>query len=196
MTFTSDEKGGEPLSRASRAMADYGGGDDSAFAVVYDELAPQLFRYLMHLGHRDRSLAEDLLQGTFLHLHAARGRFIRGADVGPWARTIARRLVIDDARRRKHERLRRVRESLEALADVVPSGEATGEAQVIAAELRLALRERVDTLPALQREAFCLIRTEGLRAEEAAAELGTTTIAVKQRFQRALESLRKVARAQ
>lgn len=177
-------------------MADYGGGDDSAFAVVYDELAPLLFRYLMHMVRRDRSLAEDLLQVTFLHLHAARGRFIRGAHVGPWARTIARRVVIDDRRRRTHERQRHVPESLEALAYLVPSGEATGEAQVIAAELSFALSERVDTLPALQREAFCLIRSEGLRAEEAATKLGTTTIAVKQRFQRALESLRKVARAQ
>lgn len=176
-------------------MADYGGGDDSAFAVVYDELAPPLFRYLLHLV-RDRALAEDLLQVTFLHLHTARGRFIPGADVGPWARTIARRLVIDDVRHRRQEGLRRTREPLEELADVVPSREPSGEASAIAEELSVALRERVATLPPLQREAFRLVRDEGLRAEQAAGKLGTTTVAVKLRFQRALDSLREVARAQ
>lgn len=187
-----DGTGAGKMSRASRAMAAYGGGDDDAFAVVYEALGPVLLRYLLRLV-RDPSLAEDLLQVTFLHLHTARGRFIPGADVGPWARTIARRLVIDHVRHRRSER--RTSAPLDELADV-PSGEPSGEARAIAVELSEALRQRVETLPPRQHEAFRLIRAEGLRADQAAARLGTTPAAVKLRFHRALDSLREVARAQ
>ncbi len=190
---SNDKSGSGGMSRASRAMAAYGGGDDDAFAIVYDALGPVLLRYLLHLV-RDPALAEDLLQVTFLHLHMARGRFIPGADVGPWARTIARRLVIDHVRHRRQEG--RTREALDVVADVVPSAEPSGEASAIAGELSAALRQRVETLPPRQREAFRLMRTEGLRAEQAAAMLGTTTAALKLRFHRALDNLREVARAQ
>lgn len=188
-----ERTGSGAMSRASRAMAAYGGGDDDAFVVVYEALGPLLLRYLLRLV-RDPALAEDLLQVTFLHLHMARGRFIPGADVGPWARTIARRLVIDHVRHRRNER--RTREPLDELADVVPSGEPSGEASAIAGELSAALSQRVETLPPRQHEAFRLMRSEGLRADQAAARLGTTTAAVKLRFHRALDSLREVARAQ
>ena len=40
----------EGRARASAAMARYGAGDDAAFGVVYDELAPRLYRYLLRLA--------------------------------------------------------------------------------------------------------------------------------------------------
>src|SRR5215475_3029690 len=89
--------------RANAAMERYARGEDQAFSELYDSLAPRLRRYL-HRASRDPGWADDLLQQTMLQIHRARGRFIAGAEVFPWAFAIARRLLIDDARRRKHER--------------------------------------------------------------------------------------------
>jgi len=177
-----------PRSRASLAMARYGRGDDGAFAEVYDELAPRLFRYLTRLT-RDDARAEDVLQQTFLQMHDARGRFLPGADVVPWAYAIARRLFIDGTRRRKRDHLH------DAYEDERSEGQSTapsGEAITAAREISDALRARLEALPELQREAFRLVREEGLSIAEAAAVLGTTPAAVKLRAHRAYESLRDV----
>ena len=43
------------------------------------------------------------MQQTFLQMHRARGSFIPGAPVMPWALAIAKRLMIDSARRQRVE---------------------------------------------------------------------------------------------
>ena len=186
---TVDEEG--PRSRASLAMARYGRGDDAAFADVYDELSPRLFRYLVRLT-REEARAEDVLQQTFLQMHDARGRFLPGADVVPWAYAIARRLFIDGTRRRKRDHLHdEYEDERSAAQNTAPSGEAVASAR----ELSDALRTRLDALPELQREAFRLVREEGLSIAEAAEILGVTQAAVKLRAHRAYESLRDVLAA-
>src|SRR5437762_115258 len=71
------------LSAADEAMARYGAGEDAAFALVYDAVAPSLERYLVR-HTRDQALAEDLLQQTFLKMHRHRGSFLPGSAVMPW----------------------------------------------------------------------------------------------------------------
>ena len=125
-------------------------------------------------------------------LHDARGRFLPGADVVPWAYAIARRLFIDGTRRRKRDHLHdEYDEERSAAQNTAPSGQAVAEAR----ELSEALRAKLDALPPLQREAFRLVREEGLSMAEAAEVLGTTAAAVKLRAHRAYESLREVLAA-
>lgn len=80
------------------AMSRYARGDATAFDAVYDALAPQLARYLRPRV-RDEARLEDIIQQTFLQMHHARGNFVIGAAVMPWAFAIARRLMIDAGRR-------------------------------------------------------------------------------------------------
>src|SRR5438309_4972649 len=87
---------------ANSAMDRYAQGDDAAFSELYDALAPRLYGYLLRQT-RNNARAEDLVQQTFLQMHCARGRFVRGADVVPWAFAIARRLLIDGVRRSGRE---------------------------------------------------------------------------------------------
>ena len=67
-------------SRADRAMEQYACGDEAAFAELYDELAPRLYRFALRWT-RSRSAAEDTVQQTLLQIHAARHRFVRGSAV-------------------------------------------------------------------------------------------------------------------
>jgi RNA polymerase sigma-70 factor (ECF subfamily) len=70
--------------RANAAMERYARGEDDAFSDLYDALAPRLRGYLLRAS-RDPGCADDLLQQTMLQIHRARGRFIAGAEVLPWA---------------------------------------------------------------------------------------------------------------
>src|SRR4030095_5319832 len=99
-----DRAGDLERQRANAAMERYARGEDQAFSELYDSLAPRLPRYLLR-SSGDPGRADDLLQQTMLQIHRARGRFIVGAEVLPWAFAIARRLLIDSIRRRKNERL-------------------------------------------------------------------------------------------
>ncbi|MCU0691015.1 MAG: RNA polymerase sigma factor [Polyangiaceae bacterium] len=175
--------------RANQAMDRYAAGEASAFPVVYDALAPRLYRYLMKLTGGDRARAEDLVQQTFLQMHDARGRFVAGSAVAPWAYAIARRLFLDTARKGKRENLLGIAQDLAAgMVDGTPTPEADLEARRMAAELN----EELARLPARQREAFLLVREEGLSMAEAALVLGTTVAGVKLRASRASKALRAV----
>src|SRR5438067_2388234 len=94
----------DQLSAANVAMDRYASGDDTAFGLVYDALAPRLYPFLLRKT-RDPSRAEDLVQQTFLQMHCARETYVTGADVLPWAFAIARRLAIDAFRKGDRERL-------------------------------------------------------------------------------------------
>ncbi len=87
---------------ADAAMERYSNGDNTAFAELYDAIAPRLLGFLRK-ATRYHGDAEDLMQQTLLQIHRERGSFIPGARVIPWAFTIARRLMIDSSRRHRVE---------------------------------------------------------------------------------------------
>jgi RNA polymerase sigma-70 factor (ECF subfamily) len=169
---------------ADTAMERYAAGDNAAFARVYDALAPRLYGYLLRQT-RDRARAEDLVQQTLLQMHRARDRFVPGADVTPWAFAIARRLLIDTVRRGRREVL-----TDDGEPDAGTSADPSADDHVAAVELEARLRRELQRLPESQRTAFELVKSEGLSMAEAAAVLGTTTMAVKLRAHRAYEALR------
>jgi RNA polymerase sigma-70 factor (ECF subfamily) len=179
------EVDGASRAAANAAMERYAAGDDGAFSELYDALAPRLLAFLQRQV-RDTSRAEDLLQQTMLQIHTARGRFLPGAEVLPWAFAIARRLVIDGYRRRKHE----------VPTDSDPAGEATAPHQPADERLhslRLArdVERELARLPEAHRVAFELVKKDGLSMKEAAQVLGTTATAIKLRAHRAYVALRR-----
>jgi RNA polymerase sigma-70 factor (ECF subfamily) len=171
-------------------MTRYAGGEEDAFTYLYDALAPRLYAYALRQT-RDGARAEDVVQQTMLQIHRARGRFVPGAEVTPWAFAIARRLLIDQYRRGGREQLA---PSDEDVGDWLESLEARADDLVIAKEVAARLGRELERLPENQRAAFELIKQEGLSVAEAAQVLGTTVAAVKLRAHRAYEALRAVLR--
>jgi len=164
------------------AMERYARGDDAAFAAVYDAIAPRLYAFLLRQT-RSEARAKDVLQQTFLKLHLARGSFMPGAAVLPWAYAIARRLWIDTTRRARHE----VPLDVEGQE---PSDDLPPDVAVYSAEIAGRVRRVLERLPENQRVAFQLVKEEELSIAEAAAVLGTTESAVKLRAHRAYQALR------
>jgi RNA polymerase sigma-70 factor (ECF subfamily) len=180
------------LEGADAAMERYARGDEAAFGELYDALAPRLLGFLRK-ATRDACAAEDLMQLTLLHMHRARGSFISGAPVLPWAFAIARRLMTDHARRRRVEQ----RLFSEAAADddrMAYEPTAAADDVLHARRLEVRLRQRIEALPELQRTAYRLLQQEGLSLKSAAEVLGTSVTAVKLRAHRAYVALRAVLR--
>jgi RNA polymerase sigma-70 factor, ECF subfamily len=174
---------------ADEAMRRYAAGADDAFGDLYAAVTPCLMRLLRRLV-RDRTQIPDLIQETFLRVHRARRTFLPGAAALPWILTIARHLVVDAHRAPAREegadfdRLERLSQS--APVAIAPTGEQVLMAEEVAARLGRAF----DRLPAGQRAALRLVRSEGLSVAEAAAALGTTATGVKLRTHKACRKLR------
>jgi RNA polymerase sigma-70 factor (ECF subfamily) len=179
---------------ADAAMERYSNGDDAAFTELYDAIASRLLGFLRK-ATRDGVAAEDLMQQTFLQIHRARGSFIRGAAVMPWALAIAKRLVIDSARRRRVE----LGLFMHATADDAritsePAATVAADDALDACRLERRVQRRLDALPETQRTAYQLVKQEGLSLKRAAEVLGTSVTAVKLRTHRAYKALRAVLR--
>jgi RNA polymerase sigma-70 factor (ECF subfamily) len=174
---------------ADAAMDRYAAGEVDAFAVLYDLLAPRLFGFLMRQT-RNPARAEDLVQQTLLQMHCARGRFIRGAPVTPWAFAIARRLLIDETRKNRLDGARTRDADGTSAYENAPSGDLPADEKVQSGQVARMIRRELDRLPESQRMAFELVKHEGLSHAEAADVLGTTVTAVKLRAHRTYEALR------
>jgi len=177
------------------AMERYAHGDNAAFAEVYDALAPRLLGVLRK-ATRDGAAAEDLVQQTFLQIHRARGSFIPGAPVMPWAFAIAKRLMIDRGRRQRIELSLFKHPAADDDDFMLSAPSATPATDELLHARRMARRiqQRLDTLPETQRTAYQLVKQEGVSLKRAAELLGTSVTAIKLRTHRAYQALRAVLR--
>ncbi len=169
------------------AMDRYASGDSRAFTALHRALHPRLLAYLTRMSGSSVN-ASDLVQETFLRMHRARATFAAGGAVLPWAYAIARNVAVD------HARAARLRETERLPSDpgpeMVDRGGADAESAAIAAQGARVVEAVLARLPPAQRDAFILIRYEGLSVHDAAAVLGATPTAVKLRAFRAYEALR------
>lgn len=157
-----------------------GRGDDDAIRALHDAHAPALRRYVAHLQH-DPSAAEDTVQETLLR--AWRTPRILAQDPGEarsWMFTVARNLVIDEARsaRRRHEL------TVDELPDRVDDD------RTDALFDSLLIEEALASLSADHRAVVVRAYFGGLTVAELADELGIPEGTVKSRLHYGLRALR------
>jgi RNA polymerase sigma-70 factor (ECF subfamily) len=168
-------------------MQAYASGEAQAFRTLFSALAPRVHAFFVR-SFRDRSVADDLMQSTFLKLHGARGQYQAGRPLRPWLFTIAASVRKDELRRRY-----RLRE--DASEDAIERAEASGaeirpDAESDPSDDVEALRRALETLPESQRVVLHLHRFEELTFEQIAEALGTSPGAVRVRASRAYDALR------
>ena len=116
-----------------------------------------------------------------VHLHRARHTYDPARPFEPWLFALARHCAVDHGRRLR-------RRTREVLVEDVP------EVAVDDEPARPALVEALRALPRPQREAFTMLKLEGLSVGAAAARAGTTPGALKVRAHRAYKVLRAFLR--
>jgi len=177
----------ERLQAVDRAMHRYADGDDAAFVEVFGALAPRLRMFLRRLGC-SLDIAEDLTQETFLRMHHARGSFARGKQVAPWAYAIARNCFISHARSGK-AKLSRASVDVEHVELSAGAGSSV-EQESIARQSAEVVSRALEAMTPARREAFVLLRYEGMSVAAAAEIVGISEGALKIRAFHAYEILR------
>ena len=168
-------------------MARFCDGNEDAFVVLYDRYAPQLELFLRRFV-RDRALAEDLLQTTFLSVVRARGRYTPLTGLRAWMYAIAANAARDALRRRGA----RPEQSYDPamLCDVAAPPESDPTLVMSDPNVARAVDEALQQLPREQREAVLLHKMQGLSFPEIATALGTTVGAAKVRAHRGYQRLK------
>ena len=171
-------------------MAAYGRDDRGAFRLFFAVYGPKVHGFFFN-SFRDRSVAEELTQATFLRVHKARATYRDDLAVTPWLFTIAANIRRDELRRRLRSKEvldeAALDDAMEALAAVAPEPPRT--------DVTDRVRAAVDALPETQRVVVHLHRFEGLPMAEIAGILGLSEIAVRVRASRGYEQLRTTLRS-
>jgi RNA polymerase sigma factor (sigma-70 family) len=160
-------------------------GDAAAFDEVYDAYRPRVFAFLLRMT-RSRSLAEDLLDETWLRLVRHATRLLPDTALGPWLFTVARNLCWN------HRRDSLLEESFAAdLLTLWPSPVPWPSPfdLAVASELERRLERALSTLSPQYREVLLLVGHEGLTPADAAAVCGISPEALRQRLSRARTAL-------
>jgi RNA polymerase sigma-70 factor (ECF subfamily) len=167
-------------------------GDERAFELLFERLAPVLFGFFARSFGRG-PVAEDLVQTTFLKLHRARDTYRQDAALRPWVFTIAARVRLDHLRKRRGFELAHTEDDLANLEQSAPDPAPDPADEALARSDRDAfIRTAIDKLPESQRVVVLLHRYEGLTLVEIASALDTTEGAIKLRAHRAYTTLRKL----
>lgn len=161
------------------------GGDEAAFARLYDTHHDRVYRYVLHLVGRVED-AEDLTQRVFLQAWRGLGRYRRtGSPFIAWLITIAHNQTMSYFRSRKRD----VPLQLD-VADELTSGEPVARQTEL--DEQEALREAILQLGLDQQQVLTMRFYEGFEYGEIAAALGKSEGNVRVIQHRALRQLRRL----
>ena len=180
------EDASDPVDHVGELLQRIAGGDEAAFARLYDLLSPRVFGLILRVLV-DRAQSEEVLQEVFLEVWRSASRFAPNRGQGrTWVLTIAHRRAVDRVRASQASSDRDVRVGFRDL-DVAHDGVAEQvELRVEAERVTAALR----TLPEAQREALTLAYYGGYSQSEIAALLGAPLGTIKTRMRDGLSRLR------
>lgn len=171
---------GPPSSVADTASFEAVFADEAAFRAWYDEALPSVYRYLYHRSGRDRDLAEELAQQTFVEAVRSHRHFTGGEPVA-WLVGIARHRLVDHFRTQER-RERGLRRFMVERPKVGWIGEPALDDELAAA---------LANLPTAQRAAIILRYLDDLPVREVARLLGRSEGAVESLLSRGRDALRR-----
>lgn len=168
-------------------------GDPAAFRELVRRYGDGVLGYLVRMtGNRDQ--AEDLFQETFQKVHE-KARTFRGGSFKSWLFTIATRLTIDTARRRKRPATISLNRPTDCDSDPSPLETVASQAaadpvdELVREEQKEQVRRAIESLPVGQRSALVLAYYQQLSYQEVAEALGCSVGSVKTQMSRALAKL-------
>jgi RNA polymerase sigma-70 factor (ECF subfamily) len=170
-------------SRSGRAGVT-GGEDDAIITALYQKYRAPLLAFVLRLTGGDRQQAEDVVQETMVRAWHEAGRLdLSGPSLMPWLTAVARRIVIDEHRRK---RARPAETGEDAVADI-PVDDDTA-----ATVLRVALADAMRQLTSSHRQVLNETILRDQTVNQAAEALGIPVGTVKSRVYYALRVLQVV----
>ncbi|MBL8174044.1 MAG: RNA polymerase sigma factor [Bryobacterales bacterium] len=155
-------------------------GDSTAFDEIYSAFNRRLLNFLTRLT-KNRAVAEDLLEETWLRFVSRGEDLNEGTRLGPWLFTVARNLYLSHCRSRARED--------SYTADLIllwPGGLVQSPFDLASShQFEERLEAAIASLPPMYREVLLLVGVEHLRPIDAAKVCGISPEALRQRLSRA-----------
>jgi len=144
----------------------FAGGDEEAFALLVERYQRPMYNFVRR-SVQDHTVAQDILQETFLRVVQRADEFRGQSKVSTWMYTIARNLCVDHARKMVHRRHasldapgRKGDDDDRALVDRIAGPTNGADRNAIGEQLKIAVASAVEQLPEDQREVFLLRQEE------------------------------------
>ena len=159
-------------------------GDDALVTELYRQYRVPLMAYVLRLTAGDRQQAEDVVQETMLRAWRQAGKLdLTEPSLMPWLATVARRIVIDDKRRRSA----RPAETGDEMLENAPVADSTEDLL-----RKVVMAEALQLLSPAHREVLNETILRDRTVNQAAEVLGVPVGTVKSRVYYALRALRVV----
>ncbi len=158
-----------------------------------EALHPESFGWALACCDRDRSLAEEVLQMSYVKVLEDRARFSGRSSVKTWFFGVIRRTAAEERRRSWIAAARRVRFAaahLVAPAEAHAAGEA--DAAVDSSRSARVLHDALALLSRRQREVLHLVFYQGLTIEDASRAMEVSLGSARRHYQRGKEHLRRI----
>jgi RNA polymerase sigma-70 factor (ECF subfamily) len=160
-------------------------GDQVAFASIYEQYSPLVYRFLRRRLDGSDEIVEDLTEDVFVKVYEKLDRYVeRGLPFTAWLYRIAHNHLVDYLRSLP----RTAAHSLDDVAEVPEVAAAAAYRQVLD---RQSLEPAMARLTPEQRQAIELRFMEGMSVAETAAAMGRSDEAVKKLQARALANMRR-----
>lgn len=173
-------------------------GNTEAFGILLVRLDSPVRRFIWRLlGTHDAE--DDIVQDVFIALYNNLHRVDVSKGLRPYVYRITRNRAYDELRKLKRREIVSMDdEPVEAYASLSAIPESGDEPEEVAHWLliQLEVREAMDRLPELQRQALILYSEEELSYAEIAQVMNTTIGTVKSRLFHAKQTLRRLLRAE
>ncbi len=153
-------------------------GDRDAFRALLEKITPILKAFLRK-RIPDSTEVDDVCQEILLALYEARHTYQPQRPLEPWLFAIARNISLDYLRRR-WERVQR-----QELVESPPQ-----RAVEMSGELSRRLQEGLKRMPPAHREAFTMLKIDGISVAEAARKAGVSAGTLRVRAHRAYQALK------
>jgi RNA polymerase sigma-70 factor, ECF subfamily len=158
--------------------------DDAIVTEMYRQYRVPLMSYVLRLTAGDRQHAEDVVQETMVRAWRQAGKLdLTEPSLMPWLATVARRIVIDDKRRRSV----RPTETGDDMLENAPVADTTEDML-----RKMVVTEALQLLSPAHREVLNETILRDRTVNEAAETLGIPVGTVKSRVYYALRALRVV----
>jgi RNA polymerase sigma-70 factor, ECF subfamily len=166
-------------------IARWTAGDERAATALVERHATSVTRFVVSLG--GVAMPEEIVQDTFVRAFGSLDAFRGESSLRSWLFTIARRLVLDQRRLIRRERLH---VSVEDAQSQLVSGDDLLDS-VVADESEARVRQAVEKLSPMQREVFTLRVVEGLSYKDIAAVAATTEGSARVHYHNAMKAVKE-----
>jgi RNA polymerase sigma-70 factor (ECF subfamily) len=170
----------------SELLLRFQAGDETAFYTLFERRQKEIYTHCFRMCARDAEKANDAFQDTFVKVFTRKALFTDATNGRAWLYRIATNTCLNYLRYDKRHPREALDENLNSHDPQMQPDFATEQES-----LRASLEAAISELPIELREPFLLREIEEFSYEDAAAQLGITVPACRQRVYRAKQLLRE-----